>query len=95
VNTTLPLSPVDPVTVTESAPEPTPDTIVNEPDTTPANTVHVELEKRPLGAEEIKHVVSPEVKPEPVTVTAIPGGPEVGDKLTVGPRRILYPIYSL
>ena len=95
VNDTLPVSPVDPVTVTEYRPEDIPDATVNEPDTTPANTVHVDLEKRPPGDEEIRHVESAKVNPEPETTTADPGAPEIGDRLTVGPRRILYPMNSL
>jgi hypothetical protein len=89
VNTTLPVSPVDPITATEYAPEATPVVTVNDPVTMPADTVHVELEKRPPGDEEIKHVESAEVNPEPETTTADPGAPEIGDRLTVGPRRTL------
>jgi hypothetical protein len=62
---------------------------MKDPDTTPTDTVHVELEKRPLGDEEIRHVVSPEANPEPATATTVPGGPEIGDRVTVGPDRIL------
>jgi hypothetical protein len=89
VNTTLPASPVGaPVTVTVYAPL-APVATVKDPETTPTDTVHVGLEKRPLGDEEIKHVVSPEANPEPATATTVPGGPEAGVRVTVGPRRTM------
>jgi len=78
-----PASPVVPVTVTVYGPLGT-DATVKDPDTAPPDTLHAEFEIRPVGDEEIVHVISAELNPEPEAATTIPGGPEVGDSSTVG-----------
>jgi hypothetical protein len=83
VKDALALSPDDPVTVTVYVPLPVPET-VKEPDTTPAETVHAGLDMRPLGDEEIVHVVSPLAKFEPETETVVPRLPDVGDNAIDG-----------
>jgi hypothetical protein len=71
------------------APPIAPDATVNDPATTPADMPQAELEMRPFGDEEIRHVVSAGAKLEPETTTTVPVGPEVGDKRTVGADRML------
>lgn len=75
----LPASPVVPVTITEYAPDGTPDPTVNDPDAAPAATVQSGVEIRPLVDEVIEHPTpSPAAKFVPVTSTVVPARPEFG-----------------
>jgi hypothetical protein len=85
-NDALPASPVLPVTITMYEPL-VPDATTNDPDIVPPATVHVELEIRsPVPPdEEIVHApVSPLAKFEPMTMTVVPGRPEVGVSVIPG-----------
>ena len=82
-NVALAESPVVPVTVAVYVPL-APEATVKDPDTTPPDTEHVELEMSPLGNEDIEQLESPAAKFDPETSTFVPAGPEVGDRTTVG-----------
>mgnify|MGYP001139469043 CR=1 FL=1 len=84
LNDAMPMSPVVPVTVTEYVPLASGAT-VNDPDTTPPATVQTGLDMRggEEGDDEIVQPVSPAAKPDPVTKTFVPAGPE-GGKSVIG-----------
>jgi hypothetical protein len=79
VNDATPTSPVEPVTVTEYEPL-APGATVNDPETTPLDTVHTGFETSvgEEGEDEIIQLVSPAAKPEPETTTVVPAPPEDG-----------------
>ena len=79
VNGALPVSPVVPVTCTlNKVATVIPVATVNIPCIAPLATVHVGLEIRPLGDDEIVQPVSFVLKFVPVTKTVIPARPEPG-----------------
>jgi hypothetical protein len=61
-----------------------PDATVNEPDIVPPATVHIGFVIKPLGFEVIAQLVSKAEKPEPNTVTPVPGAPEAGFRVIAG-----------
>ena len=66
------------VTVTMNVPAGAAHPTVKLPGMAPAFTAHVGFEMRPGTEEVMVQLVSPTGKPVPVTVTIVPGGPEVG-----------------
>ena len=88
LNQALPASPVFPVTYTKYVPD-APDATVKVPDIVPPARAHTGFAIRPVGYEEIVQLVSPAAKPEPRTITTVPGDPEAGVRLMAGVTRKL------
>jgi hypothetical protein len=83
VNDAAPLSPLGkPVTITEYVPL-APDATVNDPDTTPPDTVQIgfEISMGEEGDDEIVQLVSVASKPDPEITTLVPAPPVVGVKV--------------
>ena len=93
LNTALPTSPLVPVTKTKYEPV-APEATVNEPDITPPATAHVGFAIRPLGPEDMVQLVSATEKPEPNTITTVPGAPEAGFRVIAGVTVKLAPTRS-